>query len=335
MIAALLALSCRAPPNPPPPQWASLPPAPCPPGMVLIEGQGQVGMRGQPYGRVETAGKQGLVAPEAGCDAAIAATEGAVTCWVQTNEVDPVLPPRSVQVQPVCVDAWPFPGPGARYSRDGLTPSGALALQRLLDRGGLGGRRLCTATELQAAVAGLSANRRFVYGDEAPGARCGEDRMEVGPIGGDAACGNPETGVYEYGAVMSHWVLADRAFLEFACREENGGCQGAGGRTLGEGDRIVLGGTRRVLTRQAPLTPHTWHDHGLPGGEGSCTNDLVWDDQPAICAAPDPRWLEARRPADLAQGQEAWMRLVGVAREEGSMEAVLRAGLGRSWCEEG
>ncbi len=298
--------------------------------MVLVEGTGEVGMRGQPYGKVPTAGQQGLVAPEAGCGAAIASTPGAVTCWVQTNESDPVLPPRRVEGADFCIEAWPFPGPGARYTRDGLTPAGARAWQRLLAQGGLGGRRLCTMSELQLAVAGPRANQRFVFGDEAPGERCGEDSMETGPIGQDPRCRNPETGVHEYGAVMSHWVEADAGFLEFACRPENGGCEGAGGRRLQPGDLIVAGGTRRVLTRQAPLTPHTWHDHGLPGGPESCVNDLVWDDQPAVCADPDPRWLEPDPP--MAGEDAAWLRLLEVARRTGRMEAVLKAGLGRSWC---
>ena len=322
---------CRTPPAPASPEWASLPAAPCPPGMVLVEGSGVVGMEGDPYGVVQTAGRQNLEAPEQGCAAAIAGRPGAVTCWVQTNEADPVLAPRPVQVGPFCVDAWPFPGPGAAYTRDGLTPTGVVALQRLLQSRPLGGRRLCSFTEWQAAVAGLRGNRRFIYGDDAPGDRCGSDSLETGPIGADARCANPETGVHDYGAVLSHWVLADADFLAFACGEGGGGCAGAGGRTLSAGDPIVAGGTRRVLTRQAPLTPHTWHDHGRPGGPGACTNDLVWDDQPIVCADPDPGWLQG--DPGLAAAQADWMRLVAVGRGEGSMAAVLAEGLGRGWCE--
>jgi len=327
-----LVAACRPSPAPAPRQWASLPSAPCPPGMVLVGGSGTLGMVGQPYGLVQTAGKRGLDHPESGCDAAIAATPGAVSCWVQTNEIDPVLPPRAVDLAPYCVDAWPFPGPGQRYSTDGLTTSGAAALQRLLSSKKLGGRRLCTFTEWQAAVAGLQGNRRFIYGDDAPGARCGKDSLEVGLIGADPACSNPETGVHDYGAVLSHWVVADAAFLAQACTPQAGGCQGAGGRTLRAGDLVVGGGTRRVLTRQAPLTPHTWHDHGQPGGPGPCTNDLVWDDQPIICADPSADWLSTPRPSTLGDGQREWMRLVAVAQDEGTMAATLRAGLGSSWC---
>jgi len=302
--------------------------------MVLVRGRGTLGMRGQPYGRVSIAGLAQVDAPEQRCPAALAATLGAVACWVQTDEVDPVLPPREVELAPVCVDAWPFPGAGAHYTRDGLTPTGAAALRRLLATTPTGGRRLCSFTELQAAVAGLQSNRRFVYGDEAPGERCGSDSLEVGTIGADPACANPETGVHDYGAVLSHWVVADPAFLAQACSPAAGGCQGAGGRSLVAGDLVVLGGTRRVLTRQAPLTPHTWHDHGRPEG-GACASDLVWDDQPAICAAPDPGWLAPQRPPALEAGQADWQRLVTVARDQGSMQAVLRAGLGFGWCEGG
>lgn len=332
MLLPLLWLGCRPAPAPAPAEWATLPAAPCPPGMVLVQGTGQVGMEGDPYGRVETAGRQGLQSPEQGCDAAIAANPGAVTCWVRTNESDPVLPPRTVTVAPFCVDAWPFPGPGASYTRDGLTPTGVVALQRMLDSRPLGGRRLCTMSEWQAAVAGLQGNRRFIYGDDAPGDRCGSDSLEVGPIGADPRCSNPETGLHDYGAVLSHWVLADADFLAFACTEAGGGCRAAGGRTLSPGEPIVAGGTRRILTRQAPLTPHTWHDHGRPGGPGACGNDLVWDDQAVLCADPDPGWLSGE--AGLLRQQEDWMRLVAVGRGEGSMAAVLEAGLGRGWCEE-
>ena len=51
---------------------------------------------------------------------------------------------------------------------------------------------------------------------------------------------------------------------------------------------VVLGGTGRRQTRQAPLTPHTWHDHGRPAPTGC--DAMGHDDQPAICATPSPAW---------------------------------------------
>ena len=300
--------------------------------MVLVQGRGVLGMQGQPYGIVPHGPRPPEQRPEEGCPAAISASPGAVTCWVQTDEVDPVLPPRPVELAPFCVDAWPFPGPGVPYSQDGLGPAGVGALQRLLAGADHGGRRLCGFSEWQAAVAGLQGNRRFLYGDDAPGARCGSDSLEVAPIGADPACRSPETGLYDYGAVLSHWVLADPAFLAFACTEAGGGCKGAGGRTLRAGDPLVAGGTRRVMTRQAPLTPHTWHDHGPASSGGACTDPLMWDDQPMICADPDPGWQQQPLPEALARGQETWLRLLVIAREEGRMAAVMEAGLGPGWC---
>ena len=299
--------------------------------MVLVGGTGTLGMRGKPYGIVSIGGRGSIDHPELQCPAAIAATPGAVACWVQTDEIDPVLPVRTVTLAPFCVDAWPFPGFGSHYTRDGLTSAGAAALVRLLRTTPTAGRRLCTFTELQAAVAGLQSDRRFVYGDDAPGDRCGSDSLQVGTIGADPTCSNPETGVHEYGAVLSHWVVADPAFVVQACSTTAGGCRGAGGRRLVAGNLVVLGGTRRVQTRQAPLTPHTWHDHG-PSVGGACTSDLVWDDQPAICADPNPDWLQSERPAALRQGEATWQRLATVARTEGTMQAMLRAGLGPAWC---
>lgn len=296
----------------------------CPPGMVRVEGAGSVGMRGQPYAIVKA---QGQDAPEQACPAAVAATPGAVACWVQTDEVDPVVPERPVEVAPFCIEAAPFPGAGAAYTTDGLTPLGAQRLAEALATGRYGPRRLCTMTEWQAAVAGLRGNRRFIYGDDAPGERCGSDSLEVGPIGADPRCRNPETGVSDYGAVLSHWVVADDAFLAFACTDQGGGCLGAGHRPLSPGDLVVAGGTRRVQTRQAPLTPHTWHDHGQPSTD-ACTGELVWDDQPVICADP---LAEGEAPDPAAE--QAWQALVEVARSRGSMQAVLAAASGPDWCE--
>ncbi len=315
------------------PAWSGLPAAACPPGMVLVGGAGTVGMRGQPYGIVETVGLARVDAPESGCDAAVAGTPGAVACWVQTDELDPVLGPHPVDLAPYCIDAWPFPGPGASYSRDGLTPMGARRLADALASGRYGSRRLCSFSELEAAVAGLQGNRRFVYGDDAPGDRCGSDGLRLPRVGADPRCTNDETGVFEYGAVLSHWVLADAQFLAFACTDAGGGCVGAGGHRIQEGDLIVAGGTRRVLTRQAPLTPHTWHDHGQPSVEG-CTGDLVWDDQPVICADPDPRYADSVGEWSLARRRQeaAWRQLVEVGRSEGLMAEVLTAALGPDWC---
>ena len=136
-----------------------------------------------------------------------------------------------------------------------MTAWDAQALDRLLSAGDYGGRRMCTMTEFQSAVAGLKSNRPFVYGGVHDIDRCPLE----GRIGADAECSNSETGVHDYASVRSHWVKADPAFIAAAC--EVPPCRGAGRRPLTEGHYIVAGGTARLQTRQAPLTPHTLLDH--------------------------------------------------------------------------
>ena len=305
---------------------AALPPgARCPPGMVLVSGEGTIGLDANRYAVVHTRDRAEVVDPQSECDAARAAHGNAIACWVQTDLIDPVLSPRRVQVAPVCVDAWPFPGRGRPYTTDGMTAWDAQVLSQVLQEGAYGGRRLCSATELQAAVAGLQANRPFVYGERHEPLRCGEGTV----IGADPACGNPETGVYEYGAVHSQWVVADAEFVAHACARPP--CRGAGNRLLAEGMFVVLGGTGRLQTRQAPLTPHTWHDHGRPTPTGC--DAMGHDDQVAICATPSTDW--ATGEAVLVDGELRWRRLLQVVDETGRMDRMLDAAVNGTACPEG
>lgn len=294
----------------------------CPPGMVLVEGSGTLGVDASRFAVVSTMPGAAGQAPEAGCDNALSALEDPIGCWVQTDQVDPVLPPRRATVAPVCVDALPFPGGGAEYTTDGMTAWDAALLQELFAGGRLGGRRLCTATELQAAVAGLSENRPIVFGGRDIRGLCPAGQ----PIGADPRCENPATGVAEYAAVHGHWVVADAAFVAHACASPP--CKAAGNRPLAPGMLVVLGGTDRVQTRQAPRTPHTWHDHGRAVQEGC--EAMGHDDQPAVCATPDPGW--GRHEPHLIEGERRWRRLEAIARESGRMQDVLDAGLGRDTC---
>ena len=282
--------------------------------MVVVGGSGTVGMRGQPYGIVATAHLETVVAPEAGCPSAIQNTKGATVCWVQTDLVDPVVATRAVSVAPFCIEAFPFPGANAPYSEDGLNAWTAKKLEETLAKGEFGRRRLCTATEFQAAVAGLSANHRFIYGDSYIAGRCKGD-----VIGADPNCRNPETGTHEYGAVHSHWVVADREFVDFVCGTT--GCNAAGNRRLSPGTLIVMGGTSRFQTRQAPLTPHTWHDHG------EATPDACgfqgWDDQPAICA--DPGAIDG-------DAEAKWEQFTTMVKQSRKMETALSTWVGSDIC---
>lgn len=294
----------------------------CPPGMVMLAGEGRIGLAPGRYAVVETRDRAEVIDPQSECAAAQAKHGDSIACWVQTDLTDPILVPRSVQVTPVCVDAWPFPGRGRAYTRDGMTAWDAQVLSAVLASGAYGGRRLCTATELQAAVAGFRSNRPFVYGDRYDPDRCQADAR----IGTDLQCGNPETGVYEYGAVHSHWVVADSAFVAAAC--EHPPCRGAGNRLLTEGMFIVLGGTGRLQTRQAPLTPHTWHDHGRPTPTGC--DAMGHDDQVAICAAPDLGWGAGAEA--LVAAEARWQKLVDVAVASGRMDQMLDAAVGGRAC---
>ena len=286
----------------------------CPAGMALVSGSGTVGMRGTPYGIVPTAHLAKVDAPERGCDAAVAAQEGASACWVQTDMVDPVVSPRPVSVKPFCIETYPFPGVGAQYSKDGMSVWDTHKLNELFQTGRFGPRRLCTMTEFQSAVAGLNENRRFIFGDRYRAGICEGSR-----IGADPLCKNSVTGLRDYGAVHSHWVLADAAFIAAACDAPP--CRGAGNRTVVPDAYIVAGGTNRVQTRQAPYTPHTWHDHGEPtvdacGFEG-------WDDQPVVCADPRP---------GTPDEEQAWKAFEESVRTNRSVRKALSTALGGPIC---
>lgn len=296
----------------------------CPPGMVRVAGSGRVGMRGNPYGVVQTQHMARVDAPERLCKDAVAGTQGASACWVQTDLVDPILRPREVNGSDFCIERFPFPGSGSEYPVDGMTAGTVALLDEMLQSGRFGPRRLCTATEYQLAVAGPKTNTRFVYGDVAASDRCKAGAV----IGSDPACANRETGVAEYGAIHSHWVRADAPFVAAACDAPP--CKGAGNRALKVSSYVVMGGTDRVQTRQAPLTPHTWHDHGEPADVGC--GDEGWDDQVVICADLTPDYNGPKWPESLVRAEGAWGEVVAAVRESSRVTAGVAQGLGRSIC---
>jgi hypothetical protein len=163
----------------------------------------------------------------------------------------------------------------------------------------------------------LVGNQRFVFGDKYVSGRCESDEKRV--VGGDPECRNSETGVIDYGAVHSHWVVADQPFIDSACEQPP--CRGAGSRVLQAGSYVVMGGTNRVQTRQAPYTPHTWHDHGEATVD-ACGFD-GWDDQPVICA--DPGTGDAVANTSYAAFREK-------VNKGGSMGESLSDALGEALC---
>ncbi|MEC8194108.1 MAG: hypothetical protein VX127_15340 [Myxococcota bacterium] len=286
----------------------------CPAGMVLVGGEGTIGLESSPYGIVPTAHLERVDAPERGCAAAVASTPGASACWVQTDTVDPMVSARHVAVDSFCIESHPFPGRGQAYSSDGLSVWDAHKLDGMLKTGRFGKRRLCTFTEFQAAVAGLQENRPFIFGRNPTEGVC-----EPSTIGSDPRCRNATTGVAEYAAVHSHWVVADAGFVAGACNAPP--CRGAGARTLKAGALVVAGGTNRVQTRQAPFTPHTWHDHGEPTVDACGFHG--WDDQPVICADPG---------RDEPAAALAWSKFRQFAIETGSMRRAISDALGAPIC---
>lgn len=307
----------------------------CGAGMVLIPGGTYTtGMKApQPYGVVDTTQMEVVDHPERLCDGVINATDGATACWVQTDLHDPMVPLHDATVDDYCIERLPFPGAGA-YSQDGMSTWDAARFDELLASGHFGPRRMCTYTEYELAVAGPTQNLRFVYGDQARPARCEADEEQ--PIGSRERCVNPETGLMEYGAVISQWVVADTTFAAHACPQGQR-CRAAGGRDLLRSDGtlavryIVAGGTRRVQTRQAPYTPHTWHDHGEASGPEGC-DDWGWDDGPAVCGEPDERYQRCPQDPDgpgcqeLAQAEARWQALVTLCRGQ-SMTSCINRGL--------
>ncbi len=316
------------------------PEAPCPPGMSYIApGTYTTGMRLPiPYGVVDTTAMAVVEAPERQCPEAIAATEGASACWVQTDLHDPVVTEHTVQTEGFCMERLPFPGAGP-YPEDGMSTWDAQRLEELLDSGRYGPRRLCTYSEYELAVAGPESNLRYIYGDSPAPERCPSSEGEG--IGARPACRNPETGLMDYGAVIAQWVLLDEVLVSWACGAgaPEDACRVAGRARLDERDEegafkvryIVAGGTRRVQTRQAPYTPHTFHEHGQVTGEGGC-DAWGWDDGPAICASPDPLYAACRSDpgapacAPLAEREAAWEALEGYCQGR-RMTACLNRGL--------
>jgi len=288
-----------------------------------------------PYAVVDTTKMAVVDAPEKQCDAALAASPGTSVCWVQTDLHDPVVTRHDVTVPGFCVDPFPFPGQGAPNSPDGLTTWDATLFDEALSSGHFGPRRMCGFTEYELAVAGPRSNLRFVYGDAPDPSRCATDEAE--PIGSHPACANPETGVHDMGAVVGQWVKVDDPMVHWACVETDH-CRASGGARLD--DRrpdgtfsmpyVVAGGTHRLQTRQAPYTPHTWHDHGQATGAAGC-DEWGWDDGVAVCATPDPRWERcAATSADptcvaLWKQQKAWEDLVSACQGQRMTACLSRA----------
>ena len=304
--------------------------------MVFIEaGVYQTGMHEPlPYAIVDTTLMKVVEAPEERCPDALAAAPGTSVCWVQTDYHDPVVTVHDVTVNGYCIERYPFPGAGAPNPPDGLTTWDASLFDEMLSSGRFGPRRLCGFTEYELAVAGPTSNSRFVYGDDIDPTRC--PTREDDPIGAHPRCQNPETGVYEYGAVVGQWVHLDQQLVDWACGRPEG-CKASGGARLD--DRrpdgsfsmpyIVAGGTHRLQTRQAPFTPHTYHDHGQVTGQAGC-DDWGWDDSVAVCATPDPRYVACvTDPAGEACRQlwyqeHAWQELVEFCRGRRMTECLSR-----------
>lgn len=298
--------------EPDPPETWPWPASRCPPGMVFVaEGTYTTGMEPPlPYAVVDTTRMERVEAPEQHCDAALARSPHTSVCWIQTDFHDPVVTAHQVQVEGYCMERHPFPGKGVPYPDDGLTTWDAMLFDELLSSGRFGPRRLCTYTEYELAVAGPSRNLRFIYGDEPDRERCPRD--EDTPIGTHPRCRNPETGVHEYGAVIGQWVHLDEQLAAWACGRPEG-CRASGGARLDarkpDGSfampYIVAGGTHRLQTRQAPFTPHTYHDHGQVSGPEGC-DDWGWDDGVAVCAEPDPRYRTCVERPDSADCEALW-----------------------------
>ena len=290
-------------PVPPVPAVPDDPSAPCPPGMAWVPaGTYTTGMESPDlYAIVDTTVMEVVEYPERQCPDALKRDRDAIACWVQTDLHDPVVTRHEVEVNGYCMDRLPFPG-GGPYAPDGMSTWDAERLEEMLETGYFGPRRLCGYTEYELAVAGPTTNQRFVYGDTPnPDACADSEKTEIGAM---ESCRNAETGLAEYGAVISQWVRLDETLVDWACGPEGASqdaCRASGGAQLTERRDdgsfttryIVAGGTRRVQTRQAPFTPHTFHDHGQVTGQGGC-DSWGWDDGPAICATPDPAYARCR-----------------------------------------
>ncbi len=280
--------------------------------MLLVEGsQYTTGMvEPLPYAPVDTTKMAVVEAPETECPAALVAHPGTEVCWIQTDLRDPVVTAHTVTLGDYCIERLPFPG-GGPYPPDGMTTYDASRFEELLGSGSFGSRRMCTFSEYEVAVSGGSANHRYVYGDRPEPGRC--PTTEKADIGSHPDCADPGTGIAEYGAVISQWVLNDDELVAWACSREEG-CPASGGARLDERNEsggfktryLVAGGTRRMQTRQAPYTPHTFHDHGQVSGPEGC-DKWGWDDGPAVCADPDPRYEQCATAPD-SEGCRALQR---------------------------
>lgn len=286
-----------------------------------------------PYAAVDTTKMAVVEAPEQFCPEALAGSPDTTVCWIQTDLRDPVVLAHEVTVDGYCMEVLPFPGQGP-YPPDGMTTYDASRFEELLATGAFGPRRMCGYTEYELAVAGPTMNHRYVYGNEPDPKLC--PSSEDQPIGSHPGCRSPETGLGEYGAVISQWVLNDEELVAWACQRPEG-CPASGGARLDERNEdggfktrfVVAGGTRRIQTRQAPFTPHTYHDHGQVSGAGGC-DAWGWDDGPAVCATPDERYTRCHQdPTGLGcralQAQEqAWQGLLSSCRGKHMTECLSR-----------
>ncbi len=286
-----------------------------------------------PYAAVDTTKMAVVDAPERECPEALAAHPGTSVCWIQTDLRDPVVTAHEVTVDGYCMDALPFPGAGP-YPPDGMTTYDASRFDELLATGAFGPRRMCAYTEYELAVAGPTANHRFVYGDTPDPDRC--QQKEDQAIGSRPRCGSEGTGLFEYGAVISQWVLNDDQLTAWACARPEG-CPASGGAKLDERRAggsyktkyLVAGGTRRLQTRQAPFTPHTYHDHGQVSGPDGC-DKWGWDDGPAVCADADERYARCVTEPDgegcreLHAQELAWRGLLEFCRGRHMTECLSR-----------
>jgi len=195
----------------------------------------------------------------------------------------------AVDVDPFCIDAYPFPSrPGDPWPQDGLEGGRVEAWAALLD--GFG-RRFCTAEELLWAAGWGPANRRFLTG-RYRGALCEPEFSwgDMGLLGRYERCRNP-FGLHDHN-VVSTWVTASTAVDDARV-------------PVRRRPYSVLGGTNREDTFYANdnFGLHN-HDPGdIPFG----------DDQLRTCADPG-----------VGGDDAGWALFVEAAAHQGTFEGALR-----------
>ncbi len=188
------------------------------------------------------------------------------------------IPLMEVQVDPYCIDAFPFPGQrGDHYSVDGLAFRDVSAWEALLEDYG---RRLCTPEELLWASTSGSSNLPYAAGWQRS-MLCEPfwDWERMSPLGSYPACVSP-WGLYEFN-VFSSWASASPA-IDVARGEPH------------PKPYDVVGGTNRDDTYY-DSTNFGIHSHGME-------DFPYFDDQLRVCADPgapaEPSdWLVFRQAA--------------------------------------